>query len=76
MKNDFSMEQRCPICHKVIKSANQQKNGGQQFLPFCSERCKLIDLGVWLDADYKIISPQKSRESNQDFDLSESDNSQ
>jgi endogenous inhibitor of DNA gyrase (YacG/DUF329 family) len=25
-----------------------------RFFPFCSERCKLIDLGAWLDADYRI----------------------
>ncbi len=22
--------------------------------PFCSERCKLIDLGAWIDEDYRI----------------------
>jgi endogenous inhibitor of DNA gyrase (YacG/DUF329 family) len=24
------------------------------FFPFCSERCKLIDLGAWFDGDYRI----------------------
>jgi len=24
------------------------------YFPFCSKRCKLIDLGAWLDADYRI----------------------
>ncbi|MBN1508798.1 MAG: DNA gyrase inhibitor YacG [Sedimentisphaerales bacterium] len=27
-----------------------------RFFPFCSERCKLIDLGAWLDAEYRIPS--------------------
>jgi len=27
-----------------------------RFFPFCSERCKMIDLGAWLDADYRIAS--------------------
>ena len=27
-----------------------------RFFPFCSERCKLIDLGAWLDAGYRIPS--------------------
>ena len=27
------------------------------FLPFCSERCKLLDLGAWLDGAYKIAGP-------------------
>jgi endogenous inhibitor of DNA gyrase (YacG/DUF329 family) len=25
--------------------------------PFCSERCKKIDLGAWLSADYRISRP-------------------
>lgn len=25
--------------------------------PFCSERCKLIDLGAWLDEEYRIEEP-------------------
>ena len=67
------MEHTCPICHKTIKFSIQKKNGGQSFLPFCSERCKLIDLGAWLDADYKILSPKKTQESDQDFDIPDSD---
>jgi endogenous inhibitor of DNA gyrase (YacG/DUF329 family) len=66
------MEHTCPICHKTIKSISQEKNEIRKFFPFCSERCKLIDLGSWLDADYKILSPQKSIESDQDFDISAS----
>ena len=66
------MERTCPICHKIIKPVIQEKNGRQTFSPFCSERCKLIDLGSWLDADYKIASPQKSQESDQDFDITTS----
>jgi len=27
-----------------------------RFFPFCCERCKLIDLGAWLDAEYRIAS--------------------
>jgi uncharacterized protein len=25
--------------------------------PFCSERCKLVDLGKWLNEDYRISEP-------------------
>jgi endogenous inhibitor of DNA gyrase (YacG/DUF329 family) len=66
------MEHICPICNKVIKLEGLDKNDSRKFLPFCSERCKLVDLGAWLDADYKILSPQKSRETDQDFDIPES----
>lgn len=27
---------------------------GNEFRPFCSERCKLIDLGAWANEDYKL----------------------
>ena len=65
------MEHTCPICKKVINSTGQEKNEGRKFYPFCSERCKLVDLGSWLDSDYKILSTQKTLESDQDFDLPE-----
>ena len=25
--------------------------------PFCSDRCKMVDLGKWLGEDYKIVEP-------------------
>jgi endogenous inhibitor of DNA gyrase (YacG/DUF329 family) len=27
---------------------------GNKFYPFCCERCQLVDLGKWLDEDYKV----------------------
>jgi endogenous inhibitor of DNA gyrase (YacG/DUF329 family) len=47
-----NMRYICPICRKPVKKAGE--NG--KFFPFCSKRCSLIDLGAWLDADYKLIS--------------------
>jgi endogenous inhibitor of DNA gyrase (YacG/DUF329 family) len=48
----------CPICQKeVLEPALDQPRGN---FPFCSERCKLIDLGRWLGGKYQIpveISP-------------------
>jgi endogenous inhibitor of DNA gyrase (YacG/DUF329 family) len=67
------MEHICPICKKVIKLEGRDEKGSQKFLPFCSERCKLIDLGAWLDADYRILSHQNSQETDQDFDIPVSD---
>lgn len=53
------MEFRCPKCKKPLpdstgtgKAASLTDN---KFFPFCSERCKLIDIGAWLDEEYKII---------------------
>lgn len=40
---------QCPTCHKVV--AFDKSN---PFRPFCSERCKLIDLGEWADEEHTI----------------------
>ena len=41
---------RCPICKKQVKSADAD-------FPFCSDRCRLIDLGKWASGAYVISSP-------------------
>jgi hypothetical protein len=56
------MKKRCPVCHKVVKASVQEKTEETRFFPFCSERCRLIDLGGWLDGRYKIISESQSQE--------------
>jgi endogenous inhibitor of DNA gyrase (YacG/DUF329 family) len=33
-----------------------------EYFPFCSERCRLVDLGAWLDGDYRIPSEARSSE--------------
>lgn len=48
----------CPICKKKFE---MQRLSDQPFFPFCSDRCKLIDLGRWIDGSYLI-----SRELNDD----------
>ncbi|MHC4394893.1 MAG: DNA gyrase inhibitor YacG [Planctomycetota bacterium] len=50
------MKHKCPICHKTVKSPSQKQTEEVKLFPFCSERCRLIDLGAWLDAEYKVIS--------------------
>lgn len=39
----------CPHCGKAVKWQSSEK-----FRPFCSERCKLIDLGAWADESHRI----------------------
>ena len=53
----------CPICHKAITAVSKERFERLEFFPFCSRRCKLIDLGVWLDGDYKIVSGLYAEES-------------
>ena len=44
---------QCPICKKPVKDGDDAKQPNAHF-PFCSDRCKLIDLGRWLDGKYQI----------------------
>ena len=39
----------CPQC-----GANIEWNPENRFRPFCSERCKLIDLGAWATERYRV----------------------
>lgn len=43
----------CPICKCAV-------NDVDPFYPFCSERCKLIDLGQWASEAYAIPAPLES----------------
>ena len=50
---------KCPTCNRETEYT------GNEFRPFCSERCKLIDFGEWADENYKLPT--------QDTELSEED---
>ena len=39
----------CPICNDVTELSSSNR-----YRPFCSERCRLIDLGQWIDEAYTI----------------------
>ena len=39
----------CPTCHALVQW--QPEN---EYRPFCSERCKLIDLGAWADEQHAL----------------------
>jgi endogenous inhibitor of DNA gyrase (YacG/DUF329 family) len=38
----------CPQCGKAVEWTPESR-----FRPFCSERCKLIDLGAWASESYR-----------------------
>jgi uncharacterized protein len=50
---------RCPICSKRFEI---EKLDDLPSFPFCSERCKLVDLGRWIDGAYAIPGPPASEE--------------
>ena len=45
---------RCPICKKPLPRAVEDASVRPAHFPFCSDRCKLIDLGRWLDGRYQV----------------------
>ncbi|HEY8117711.1 MAG TPA: DNA gyrase inhibitor YacG [Methylophilaceae bacterium] len=44
----------CPQCKQTSEYSTDNP-----YRPFCSERCKLIDLGQWADENYRIPEPIK-----------------
>ena len=46
------MSNKCPRCEKVVSRGKEN-----QYRPFCSKRCKLIDLGEWANEEKKISRP-------------------
>lgn len=52
----------CPTCKKklVYSSANP-------FRPFCSERCKLIDLGAWAEEKRTVAGRQVNEDEDADL---------
>lgn len=47
----FKHQIKCPICGKPVEFMAEPVG------PFCSERCKLIDLGKWLGEEYRVSEP-------------------
>ncbi len=47
----------CPVCKKAITVARKEDAPCR---PFCSHRCKMVDLGRWLDGTYTITEPLES----------------
>lgn len=52
----------CPTCHKKIVYSSSNP-----FRPFCSERCKLIDLGAWASEERTV--PGRMINEDEDADL-------
>ena len=41
----------CPICQKKIDLGQGET---ESHFPFCSQRCRLVDLGKWFSGEYAI----------------------
>ncbi|MGA7574838.1 MAG: DNA gyrase inhibitor YacG [Terriglobales bacterium] len=69
MPRKRSIKLRCPICKKLVQSADAD-------FPFCSDRCRLIDLGKWASGAYVISSPVDDAEQAIRQDIPDEDDSQ
>ena len=58
---------KCPICKKEVSP-------GDLFFPFCSERCKIIDLGNWASEKYVISTPVQPEDLESEPRTSDQDN--
>ncbi|MBQ6157425.1 MAG: DNA gyrase inhibitor YacG [Thermoguttaceae bacterium] len=48
---------KCPICGREFEPESAETS-----LPFCSNRCKTIDLGRWLDEKYPFLSDKNEED--------------
>lgn len=46
--------QTCPICDTELMTHAATQS---PLFPFCSKRCKLIDLSRWMDGKYAVVEP-------------------
>ena len=56
--NDVRMV-RCPRCGVPVRY-----EPANRFRPFCSERCRQIDIGAWAAGDYRVAGEPLSSESD------------
>jgi len=60
MSRKRALKLSCPTCKKSVTKDNED-------FPFCSNRCRLIDLGKWASGGYVISSPVTDIEDEVDF---------
>ena len=61
MPRKKSLSLRCPTCKTIVLRTDEH-------FPFCSERCRLIDLGKWASGGYRISSPVMDPELLEEID--------
>ena len=52
---------KCPICKRPVRLEDKDS-------PFCSERCREVDLGLWASEKYVISTPSDEHVSQPDGD--------
>lgn len=62
MASDKKRMVACPQCNNLSAFSPENK-----YRPFCSERCKLIDLGQWASENYRIPEPIKPEDLDSEY---------
>jgi endogenous inhibitor of DNA gyrase (YacG/DUF329 family) len=52
------MQKPCPTCGQPVEWEDNPNR------PFCSERCRLIDLGRWADEEYAVADENDASEAD------------
>ena len=55
----------CPICQTEMRG---ESRADWPLYPFCSDRCKLIDLGRWLGETYRVPAVTQEAEDSPEED--------
>src|ERR1700694_538628 len=64
MKKKKTPSLRCPTCRKIVLATDPD-------FPFCSDRCRVIDLGRWISGGYVISTPVNDPESGGETEYNE-----
>jgi endogenous inhibitor of DNA gyrase (YacG/DUF329 family) len=57
MSKDNPTVVKCPTCGKSVEWTEEAR-----WRPFCSERCRLIDLGEWFSEEHRIPGVEQPEE--------------
>ncbi len=56
------MKVRCPTCKKLTTWKENP------WRPFCSEKCKLLDLGRWASEEYRVPVTEENKEKTEEVE--------
>ncbi len=57
----------CSFCRKI------EVEKGEEFWPFCSARCKSLDLGAWASEKYRVAAKEEEDEDGEEKMQGDSD---
>jgi uncharacterized protein len=66
MARKHNLKLKCPICKQPVQASDEE-------FPFCSPRCRTIDLGKWASGAYVISSPVRDTADEMEFSSGEPD---